>query len=78
MSDDVTDRFIDDILLAVQNCLTKGESWKISVPGKFGCTIDIHPTAASMKKFDSVILDAVKKQTGIDLVKDIDDNERGV
>jgi hypothetical protein len=64
------EKFCRDFDAAFFKCADTGEQRRIraSVGGRT-VVVDIYPAGATMKKFDEMILGAVKQQTGIDLVK---------
>lgn len=72
MSDDTSwERFLEEFAEALDNCFDTGEQVRVTLGGKTrNVTIDIYPEGGTMKKFDEMILKAVKENTGVDLVKD--------
>ncbi len=72
-NEDLWRGFCENFDDAVFLCAEKGTSQRLVISiGGFPVCVDVYPEGGTMKKFDQMILKSVKAETGIDLIKEVE------
>lgn len=69
MSENYWDKFIEELLDAVEKALDNGTPARLNVGGEHDITIDIYKTKTQMKVFDEAVLELAKTHRGMGVVK---------
>jgi hypothetical protein len=70
MAKDVWEQFCEQFDSAFFECAEKGTAAKMTVGvGEESVTVEVYRTKGQMKKFEDIILKAVKQESGIDLAR---------
>lgn len=70
-SEEIWQKFCEQFDQALWDCVDNGTTHRltIGVDGKNVAVVDVYPQGGTMKKFDEIVLNAVKAKTGIDVAK---------